>query len=110
MDATNQLGKVTPKDLLRRMDQWTNLANEGKLALLQKLECARKSPADASEAALADMVCTVAAALAPPRRSATPSEEIDVEDGTGLFTCLGCPLVVCYELKLLGFHSLCRRG
>ena len=84
-DEPDPLCKGTPQHLLRRINQWANLADQGKLAFLKKLEHARKSPADAGEAALADMLCTVAAALASPRRSVTPNEE--AEDGTGAFTC-----------------------
>ena len=71
-EAGHEVGdsRQTPRHLFSKMNEWTNMVNEERLACLEKLELARKSGRMANQAKLADVLYTVAAALSPPRKSA----------------------------------------
>lgn len=71
-EAGHEVGdsRQTPRQLFNKMNEWTNMVNEERLACIEKLELARKSGRMANQAKLAEVLYTVAAALSPPRKSA----------------------------------------
>ncbi|CAE7884054.1 unnamed protein product, partial [Symbiodinium microadriaticum] len=71
-EAGHEVGdsRQTPRQLFNKMNEWTNMVNEERLACIEKLELARKNGRMANQAKLAEVLYTVAAALSPPRKSA----------------------------------------
>ena len=75
-EAGDEVGhsRQTPLHLFSKMNEWTNMVNEERLACLRRLELDRKNGRKANQAALAEVLYTVAAALSPPRKSTAFNE------------------------------------
>ena len=89
----------------KKMNEWTNMSGDGKLAFLQQLKQARKAGEKSSESAMADALCALAAALSAPRKSTRSSgslvDAVDERIGSDVEYSVGGTVNLQHRVRLL---------